>query len=168
VDEQDLSITMENGVLTVRGERKLEEGEKEKNFLRMERPYGAFSRSFTLPQAVDTNHIDARYVNGVLTIELRKRAEAKPKQIPISTGQKALGRERLPRLLNLGTSRIEITSVTAWLPVSFGRLGGLLSLITGSGGLSSRKLKWGSPSYGCGNREQLHEEGGITETICTG
>ncbi len=91
VDEEDLNITMENGVLTVRGERKLEEGEKEESFLRMERPYGAFSRSFTLPQTVDTDHINASYVNGVLMVELTKRAEAKPKQIPISVGQKALG-----------------------------------------------------------------------------
>jgi HSP20 family protein len=91
VDEKDLNITMENGVLTVRGVRKLEEGEKEQNFLRMERPYGAFSRSFTLPQTVDADHIRAKYVSGVLLIELTKRAEAKPKQIPISRGQKALG-----------------------------------------------------------------------------
>jgi HSP20 family protein len=91
VEEEDLNITIENGVLTVRGERKLEDGEKEENFLRMERPYGAFSRSFTLPQTVDTDHINANYVNGVLMIELTKRAEAKPKQIPISVGQKALG-----------------------------------------------------------------------------
>jgi HSP20 family protein len=91
VDEKDLNITIENGALTVRGERKREEGEKEENFLRMERPYGAFSRTFTLPQGVDADHINASYVNGVLTVELNKRAEAKPKQIPISTGQKALG-----------------------------------------------------------------------------
>ena len=91
VDEKDLNITMENGVLTVRGERKLEEGEKEENFLRMERPYGAFSRSFTMPQAVDTDHVNSNYVNCVLMIELTKRAEAKPKRIPISMGQKALG-----------------------------------------------------------------------------
>ena len=91
VEEKDLNIMIENGVLTVRGERKLEEGEKEQNFLRMERPYGTFSRSFTLPQTVDTDRINANYVNGVLMIELTKRAEAKPKQIPISTGQKALG-----------------------------------------------------------------------------
>ena len=91
VEENDLNITMENCVLTVRGGRKLEEGEKEENFLRMERPYGAFSRSFTLPQTVDTDHIHSNYVNGVLMIELTKRPGAKPKQIPISTGQKALG-----------------------------------------------------------------------------
>ena len=91
VDEKDLNISIENGVLTVHGERKLEKGEKEENFLRMERPYGAFSRSFTLPHPVDTDHIDAKYVNGVLMIELTKKASAKPKQIPISTGQKALG-----------------------------------------------------------------------------
>ena len=91
VDEKDLAITIDNGVLTVRGERKLEGSEKEENFLRMERPYGEFSRSFTLPQSVDTDHINASYVRGVLVIELVKRAEAEPKQIPISTGQKALG-----------------------------------------------------------------------------
>lgn len=91
VDEKDLHVAIENGVLTVRGERKLEEGEKEANFLRLERPYGAFSRSFTLPETLDTDRISANYVNGVLTIEMSKRPGAKPKQIPISVGQKALG-----------------------------------------------------------------------------
>jgi HSP20 family protein len=91
IDEKDLSISVDNGVLTVRGERKLEEGEKEENFLRLERRYGVFSRSFTLPQTVDTDHISANYVNGVLRVELAKRPEAKPKRIPIHGGQKALG-----------------------------------------------------------------------------
>lgn len=91
VDEKSLNVSLENGVLTVRGERGLEQGEKEENFLRMERPYGPFSRSFTLPQTVDTDHVTATYLDGVLTIELAKRAEAKPKRIPISVGQKALG-----------------------------------------------------------------------------
>jgi HSP20 family protein len=57
----------------------------------MERPYGVFSRSFTLPQTVDSDHIHANYVKGVLTIEITKRAGAKPKQVPISTGPRALG-----------------------------------------------------------------------------
>jgi HSP20 family protein len=90
VDEKDLSISIENNVLTVQGERKLDKGEKRENFLRQERSYGKFSRSFTLPGSVDLDHVNANYVNGVLEIELAKRAEAKPKQIKINIGQKAL------------------------------------------------------------------------------
>jgi HSP20 family protein len=90
VDEKNLSISIENNVLTVKGERKLEKDEKRENFLRQERPYGKFSRSFTLPGSVDLDHVNANYVNGVLQIELAKRAEARPKQIKVNIGQKAL------------------------------------------------------------------------------
>ena len=90
VDEKNLSISIENNVLTVKGERKLEKDEKGENFLRQERSYGKFSRSFTLPGSVDLDHVNANYVNGVLQIELAKRAEAKPKQIKVNIGQKAL------------------------------------------------------------------------------
>jgi len=68
----------------VGGERKLEKEVKEEHFHRKERRYGAFSRSFTLPRTVDPGKIEANYVNGVLAIELPKRAEAKPKQIKVN------------------------------------------------------------------------------------
>ena len=78
-------------LVTARGERKREEGEKEENFPRKERPYGSFLRSFTLPDSVDANCVRATYVNGVLYIEFAKCAEAKPKQTKGNFGQKAFG-----------------------------------------------------------------------------
>ena len=81
VKEEDLDIRLENNTLTVRGERKFEKEEKEENFHRIERRYGSFSRSFTLPNTVDTESAKADYRDGLLTIQLGKRAEAKPKQI---------------------------------------------------------------------------------------
>ncbi len=90
IDEKDLDIKVENNVLTVSGERKFEKEEKEENFHRVERRYGSFSRSFTLPNTVDTENIHADYENGVLKIRLAKRAEAKPKQIKVNIGQKAV------------------------------------------------------------------------------
>jgi HSP20 family protein len=86
IDEKDLDIRVENNNLTVRGERKFEKEEKEENFHRIERRYGSFSRSFTLPNTVDTESVKANYENGILKIELAKRAEAKPKQIKVTTG----------------------------------------------------------------------------------
>ena len=86
IDQKDIDIRLENNVLTVRGERKLEKEEKEENFQRVERRYGAFTRSFTLPNTVDTENVNAEYENGVLKISLSKRAEAKPKQIKINIG----------------------------------------------------------------------------------
>ena len=91
VDEKDLDIRVENNVLTVTGERKFEKEEKEENFRRVERRYGSFSRSFTLPNTVNTEDIQADCTNGVLNIRLAKRAEAKPKQIKVNVGsQKAI------------------------------------------------------------------------------
>ncbi len=86
IDEKDLDIKVENNVLSVSGERKLEKEEKEENFHRVERRYGSFSRSFTLPSTVSTDDIKADYDHGVLKIRLSKRAEAKPKQIKVSVG----------------------------------------------------------------------------------
>jgi len=83
VKQNDLDIRLENGTLTVRGERKFEKEEKEQNFHRIERRYGAFSRVFTLPTSVDSENVKAQYDEGVLKLELNKRAEAKPKQIKI-------------------------------------------------------------------------------------
>ena len=81
---EDISVTFENGVLTLRGERKFDEETKRDNFQRIERRYGAFSRSFTLPNTVDATRINASYKDGVLTVRLPQREEAKPKQIAIT------------------------------------------------------------------------------------
>ncbi len=79
----DLDIRVEGRTLTVRGERKFESEEKEENFHRIERRYGSFVRSFTLPATVETESIDAHSADGVLTITLAKKPEAKPKQITV-------------------------------------------------------------------------------------
>jgi HSP20 family protein len=82
--EKDLDVSVENNILTVKGERKFENEEKEENFHRIERRYGSFSRSFTLPSTVDTEHIEAHYQAGVLKLDLKKKPEAQPKQIKVS------------------------------------------------------------------------------------
>jgi HSP20 family protein len=84
VEEKDLDVRIENNMLTIRGERKFEQNVNEDNYLRVERTYGSFSRSFSLPNTVNTEAIKAEYKNGVLSIELPKRAESKPKQVKIS------------------------------------------------------------------------------------
>ena len=86
IDEKDIDVRIENNTLTVRGERKLEKEEKEENFRRVERQYGSFTRSFTLPSSVDRGQVSADYEKGVLKIKLAKRAEAKPKQIKVNVG----------------------------------------------------------------------------------
>lgn len=86
IDEKDIDIRLENSVLTVRGERKFEQEQKEENFQRIERRYGSFTRSFTLPNTVNTEDVQADYEKGVLTVRLAKRAEAKPKQIKVNVG----------------------------------------------------------------------------------
>lgn len=84
INEKDLDIRVENNMLTIRGERKFEQKVKEDNYLRIERTYGSFSRSFSLPNTVSTEGIKADYKNGVLTVELAKRAESKPKQVKVN------------------------------------------------------------------------------------
>ena len=84
VSEKDLDVRIENNMLTLRGERKFEREVKEENYLRVERAYGSFSRSFSLPNAVDAEKIKAEYRNGVLTVTMPKRAESKPKQVKVS------------------------------------------------------------------------------------
>jgi HSP20 family protein len=86
IDEKDIDVRMENNTLTVHGERKIEKEEKEENFRRVERQYGSFTRSFTLPSSVDTGQVSAQYDKGVLKISLAKKAEAKPKQIKVNVG----------------------------------------------------------------------------------
>jgi HSP20 family protein len=90
MQESDFDIQMENNLLTVRGERKFEKEEKEENFHRIERRYGSFYRSFTVPNTVNAESIKASYDAGVLKIELEKRAEAKPKQIKVQVGGASL------------------------------------------------------------------------------
>lgn len=90
IEEKDLDIKLENNTLTVRGERKFEKEEKEENFHRIERRYGAFARSFTLPNTVDPDSVQASYENGILKITLAKRAEAKPKQIKVTAAPKTI------------------------------------------------------------------------------
>src|SRR5256885_15352309 len=91
IDEQDIDVRIEGNTLSVHGERKIEKEEKEENFRRVERQYGSFTRSFTLPSSVDPGQVNAHYDKGVLKITLAKKAEAKPKQIKVQVGgQKAL------------------------------------------------------------------------------
>jgi HSP20 family protein len=87
IEEKDIDIRLENNVLTVSGERQFEKEEKQENFHRVERRYGTFYRSFTLPNTVDTNSVKADYDKGVLKIALGKLAEAKPKQIKVNVGK---------------------------------------------------------------------------------
>src|ERR1043166_4342675 len=86
IDEKDIDVRIDNNTLTVHGERKIEKDEKEENFRRVERQYGSFTRSFTLPSSVDPQQVSADYNQGVLKIKLAKKAEAKPKQIKVSVG----------------------------------------------------------------------------------
>ena len=86
IDEKDIDVRIENNTLTVHGERKYEKDEKEENYRRIERQYGSFTRSFTLPTTVDHDKVSANYEKGVLKITLAKKAEAKPKQIKVNVG----------------------------------------------------------------------------------
>jgi HSP20 family protein len=86
VKPEDLDIRVENNILTIRGERKFEKKVDESNYLRVERAYGSFSRSFALANTVNTEAIKADYQNGVLTLTVPKREEAKPKQIRVNIG----------------------------------------------------------------------------------
>ena len=90
IDQKDIDIRVENNVLTLRGERKIEKHEKEEKFQRVERRYGSFTRSFTLPNTIDTENVSAEYENGLLKIAMAKRAEAKPKQIKVNVTSKSL------------------------------------------------------------------------------
>ena len=80
---EDIGVTFENNVLTLRGERKFENENTRHNYQRVERFYGTFSRSFNVPGTVDASRITASYKDGVLTVRLPQREEAKPKQITV-------------------------------------------------------------------------------------
>jgi HSP20 family protein len=86
IDEKDIDVRIENNTLTVHGERKFEKEEKEENYRRVERQYGNFTRTFTLPTTVDSENVQADYDKGVLKVTLTKKAEAKPKQIKVTVG----------------------------------------------------------------------------------
>src|ERR1700677_4864800 len=95
IDEKDIDVRLENNTLTVHGERKIEKEEKEENYRRVERQYGSFTRTFTLPTTVDAEKVSANYDKGVLKIALPKKAEAKPKQIKVNVGAGKAGEQTL-------------------------------------------------------------------------
>ena len=84
VQDKDIDVRITNNTLTISGERKFEKDVKEENYLRIERAYGSFLRSFSLPNTVSSENIRADYRNGVLTLHMAKREESNPKQIKIS------------------------------------------------------------------------------------
>jgi len=83
MNREDIKITVDNNILTISGEKKLADEVKDEQFHRIERRYGSFTRSFTLPPAVDATKVSAEYKNGVLTLRLPLREEAKPRQIEV-------------------------------------------------------------------------------------
>jgi HSP20 family protein len=83
VKKEDVKVSVDNGVLTIKGERKQEKEEKNKKFHRIERFYGSFTRSFTLPDNVDESKIEASFKDGVLNLSIPKTAETKPKAIDV-------------------------------------------------------------------------------------
>jgi len=83
VEMKDIDVRVENGTLTIRGERKFEAEKKEGSWHRVERSYGTFERAFTLPETVDTEAVKADYKAGVLTITIPKKEVAKPRQIKV-------------------------------------------------------------------------------------
>lgn len=87
VQQEDIDVRLENNVLTITGERKLENEEKKQNFHRIERQYGKFMRSFTLPNTANPDSVNAEFNDGVLKVSVAKREESKPKQIRIAAGK---------------------------------------------------------------------------------
>ena len=83
LDKKDFNISITNNVLTIKGERKLEEKKEGKNYYRLERSFGQFLRSFELPDTANDNKVDAEYKDGILKVKLAKKEEAKPKQIEV-------------------------------------------------------------------------------------
>ena len=96
IEEKDIDVRIEGNTLTVHGERKIEKEEKEENYRRVERQYGIFTRSFTLPSSVDPGQVNAHYDKGVLKITLAKKAEAKPKQIKVNVGGEKILEAKTP------------------------------------------------------------------------
>ena len=83
VKKEDVKVTVDNGVLTIRGERKQEKEEKGKKFHRVERHYGSFTRSFSLPENIDETKTKASFKDGMLDLKIQKTKEAKPKAIEV-------------------------------------------------------------------------------------
>jgi HSP20 family protein len=83
VKKEDVRVSIENNVITIHGERKFSEETKRENYHRLERSYGAFTRSFTLPSFVDASKINAEFKDGILRVTMPKREEAKPKQVEV-------------------------------------------------------------------------------------
>jgi len=94
VKPEEFDIRVENNILTIRGERKFEKKVDEKNYLRVERSYGSFARSLSLANTVNSEAIKADYKDGVLTLTIPKREEAKPKQIKVNVGAQAAAAAR--------------------------------------------------------------------------
>ena len=84
VDRKDIALNLEKNVLTLKGERRFEKETKQENYHRIERAYGGFSRSFSIPAIVDEEKIRAEYKDGILKIALPKKEQVKPKQIAIA------------------------------------------------------------------------------------
>lgn len=84
VAKEEVKVTVESGVLTVSGERKLEREETDRKYHRIERSYGSFSRSFAMPEDADPDHVTAEFKEGLLQVRLPKSAASKPKQIEVS------------------------------------------------------------------------------------
>jgi HSP20 family protein len=97
IDEKDIDVRIENNTLTIHGERKFEKEEKEENYRRVERQYGSFTRTFTLPNTIDQESVQANYDKGVLNVKLAKKAEAKPKQIKVSVGSEKTLESKEPK-----------------------------------------------------------------------
>lgn len=83
VKKEDVKVTVENGTLTIEGERKFEKEEKNKKYHRVERAYGQFTRAFTLPETADPNKINAEFKDGMLTVHLTKTEKAQPKAVDV-------------------------------------------------------------------------------------
>jgi len=84
VKKEEVKVTVENGVLTISGERRFEKEEKNKKYHRIERAYGSFARSFVLPDDADAENVKAEFKDGMLTVHVSKLAKAKPKQIEVA------------------------------------------------------------------------------------
>lgn len=84
IEPKAVDVRVEDGVLTIKGERKMEKEDKKENYLRVERSYGTFTRSFTLPNTVDQDKVKAEFKNGLLRIAIPKREESKPRSIKVN------------------------------------------------------------------------------------
>jgi HSP20 family protein len=94
IDPKDIDVSVDDGVLSLRGERKLEKEVKEENYHRVERAYGMFSRSIRLPADADADNVKASYDNGLLKITVPKTAQEKPKSIPVKVESKKAEEEK--------------------------------------------------------------------------